>query len=278
MQELQIIRSRAILPIAKPPILNGALVIDGSTLIEVDEWNVIRKKYSGKVTDLGEQVILPGLINAHCHLDYTLMSGKLESPDSFTSWIQSMIKLKRAWGEEDFQKSWNTGFQNISKTGTTWVADTLSHPTRFDPNKPPSGSNLFPFYELIHLQDSPLDSSILTHTAESIDLFLNKGGGRAGISPHAPYTTTPRLWKSLWNHPILGNSPISMHLSESIEEFDLFRTGSGNMYDMFEATHHLPQWGKGSPIQLMADMGILKKGMIAVHVNCLSKGDAEHLA
>lgn len=279
MQELQIIRSRAILPMTGPTILNGALVLQGSTIVAVNEWKEVSKKYSGNVIDLGEQVILPGLINSHCHLDYTLMSGILGRPDSFTSWIQSMIKLKQSWSEKDFQKSWNIGFQNISKTGTTWVADTISHPTRFDPNNPPSeGSNLFPFYELIHLEGSPLDSSILAQTAESIDLLLYDEGQRAGISPHAPYTTTPRLWESISNHPIFANSPISMHLSESIEEFELFTTGSGNMYDMFKAIHHLPQWGKGSPVQLMEEIGILEKGMIVVHANCLKEGDAAHLA
>jgi cytosine/adenosine deaminase-related metal-dependent hydrolase len=56
------------------------LVMQGNRILAVDEWANVRREFSGITLDLGEQVILPGLINAHCHLDYTLMSGKLGKP------------------------------------------------------------------------------------------------------------------------------------------------------------------------------------------------------
>ena len=123
MQDNLIIRSRAILPVDRPPIFNGALVMQGDKILAVDDWAKVRREFVGTVLDLGEQVMLPGLINAHCHLDYTLMAGKLKKPTSFTSWIQSMIKQKRAWNEKDFQDSWISGYQKLIQSGTTLVAE-----------------------------------------------------------------------------------------------------------------------------------------------------------
>jgi len=277
MQDNLIIRSRAILPIDRPPIFNGALVMHGDKILAVDDWAKVRREFVGTVLDLGEQVMLPGLINAHCHLDYTLMAGKLKNPTSFTSWIQSMIKQKRAWNEKNFQDSWISGYQKLIQSGTTLVADTVSHPSRFDPRNLPRGPRLFPFYELIHLQDTPLDENDLTMSARHAALFEKTKGDKAGISPHAPYTTSPELWRSLKRAPTLCNLPFSMHLSESIEEYDLFKHRKGPMFEWFNSIKHLPEWGTGSPIQLMDQAGILKKNGIAVHVNCLDEGDVERL-
>ena len=277
MHDNLIIRSRAILPIGKPPIFNGALVMQGNKILAVDEWTEVKQQFAGTIVDLGEQVILPGLINAHCHLEYTLMAGKLERPTSFTSWIQSMIEQKSAWDEKAFKESWASGYQSLIQTGTTTVADTLSHPSRFDPDNLPSGPRLFPFYEFIHLENNPLDASNLASCARHAALFEKTTTGKAGISPHAPYTTSPSLWRFLKQDPYLGSLPFSMHLSESIEEYDLFKRGAGPMYEWFDSIEQLPRWGTGSPIQLMNEAGILKKNGIAVHVNCLAEGDIDRL-
>ena len=113
--------------------------------------------------------------------------------------------------------------------------------------------------------------------ARQAALFEKTKGDKAGISPHAPYTTSPELWRSLKRAPTLCNLPFSMHLSESIEEYDLFKHRKGPMYEWFNSIKHLPEWGTGSPIQLMDQAGILKKNGIAVHVNCLDEGDIERL-
>ena len=75
-----IIRARAVVPMGGPPIENGAVVVHGREVIAVgpaDEVGTFKEK---QVIDLGDLVLLPGLINAHCHLDYSVeLSNKTEN-------------------------------------------------------------------------------------------------------------------------------------------------------------------------------------------------------
>ncbi len=247
-------------------------------ILAVDDWDTIRNLYSGPNIDLGEQVILPGLINTHCHLDYTLMSGKFTKPPSFTSWIQSMVQEKRQWSEADFQNSWAVGFGKLLKTGTTCIGDTVSDPTRFEPQQIGDGPRLIPFYECIHLDGTTMNREQLELITDKIKNFRTKKFSRAGISPHALYTTSKELWRTIRSEECLRSAPISIHLAESAEEFDLFSNNSGRMYEWFNTLGHLPKWGKGSPISLLEQSGHLSKGMIAAHVNMLGTGDLERLA
>lgn len=278
MQEVQIFRSRAILPVSMQPIFNGALITQGTKILAVGEWKNLSKKFSGKILDLGNQVILPGLINAHCHLDYTLMAGKLGNPMCFTSWIQSMIKEKRSWDTDDFRSSWISGYKSLIQSGTTLIADTLSYPSRFDPSDLPFGPKLLPLYEFIHLPGTDLDENIIQAAEKHALRYSQSSGGKFGISPHAPYTTTPELWQRLNSHRIFGNTPNSIHLSESAEEYNLFTSGSGPMFEWFDSIHHLPEWGIGSPIEVLDEAGVLNDNSIAIHVNYLGNGDVERLA
>lgn len=72
-----ILRARAVVPVARPPIEDGAVKILGKHIVWVGRWSDMPAGENDEITDLGDAVILPGLINAHCHLDYTLMGGKL---------------------------------------------------------------------------------------------------------------------------------------------------------------------------------------------------------
>jgi len=73
-----ILRARVVLPIRRPPIENGAVVVFGNRIEALGRWPSIRRRHSGAVLDLGESLLMPGLVNAHCHLDYTGMAGILK--------------------------------------------------------------------------------------------------------------------------------------------------------------------------------------------------------
>src|SRR5882724_12030918 len=97
-----ILRARALVTISKPPIDDGAVVVSGNTISAVGPYSQIRAEHRGEVIDLGERVLLPGLINAHCHLDYTMMRRAIQPPRTFTEWIRRINALKRSLGPDDY--------------------------------------------------------------------------------------------------------------------------------------------------------------------------------
>ena len=90
-----ILRARTILPVSQPPIENGAVVISGNRIRAVAPWPELKPGADETVMDLGEVILLPGLVNAHCHLDYTDMAGELPPPKTFTDWIPLITAQKR---------------------------------------------------------------------------------------------------------------------------------------------------------------------------------------
>ena len=79
----------------------GAVAVAGDRIAAVGRFDEIRA-LGGSVIDLGEVIILPGLINAHCHLDFTSLRGSIRPRRSFADWILQINKLRRHLSDEDF--------------------------------------------------------------------------------------------------------------------------------------------------------------------------------
>src|SRR5688500_17613839 len=100
-----LLRARIVLPISRPPIEDGAILISRNRIVSVGRWVVLRVEQA-HAPDLGETILLPGLVNAHCHLDYTGMAGKISPPKSFPDWIKALLALKAHWSYTEYAQSW----------------------------------------------------------------------------------------------------------------------------------------------------------------------------
>ena len=98
-----------------PPIEEGAVRIAGDRVAEVGPWADLR----GDAVDLGEVVLMPGLVNAHAHLDYTSLAGRIPPPASFNNWITSIMHLKQTMDDDAWQTSWRDGAKQCLRHGTT---------------------------------------------------------------------------------------------------------------------------------------------------------------
>ena len=97
-----IVRARAIATMDGPPVENGAVAISGDRIVDVGKFDQIKTRNSGAVVDFGEQALLPGLINAHCHLDYTCLRGKIPRQKSFPDWIRAINEEKSKLSPDDY--------------------------------------------------------------------------------------------------------------------------------------------------------------------------------
>src|ERR1700738_4431483 len=106
-----IVRARVVVTMDGPPIDNGAVAVSGDQIVDVGEFSKVSKRHSNQaIVDLGDQALLPGLINAHCHLDYTCLRGRIRPRKSFADWIRAINSAKANLSSEDYIASITEGF------------------------------------------------------------------------------------------------------------------------------------------------------------------------
>src|SRR5580692_9738955 len=124
-----LLRARTILPVTAPPIENGAVLISANRIRAVGPWTELQNLSDEEAIDLGDVVLLPGLVNAHCHLDYTDMAGMFPPPKLFIDWLKPITTTKSGWNDSDFAQSWLNGAGMLLRNGTTTVADIEAVPS-----------------------------------------------------------------------------------------------------------------------------------------------------
>src|SRR6266705_6956970 len=124
-----IIRACAVVTMDGPPIENGAVAVSGNRIIDVGKFPEISARHSGQqLIDLGEQVMLPGLINGHCHLDYTCLRGQIPPKKSFADCIRTINAEKARLSAQDYVASIAEGFAEAKRFGTTTIANLTAFP------------------------------------------------------------------------------------------------------------------------------------------------------
>lgn len=274
----KILRARLVLPITSPPIEDGAVRIAGNRIAEVGRWKDFEPADGEEITDLGESILLPGLINAHCHLDYTDMAGQLPPQKSFTDWIKLMLTAKAEWNYSEFAESWLHGAEMLLRTGTTTVADFEAVPELLPDVWSATPLRVISLLEMTGVKSRRDPRAILR---DNLDHMATLPGGRcrSGLAPHAPYSTAPELLRLTAEMAQRRHLLLSIHIAESIEEFAMYGEGRGVMFDWLRRNgRDMADCGKGSPVKQLADYGVLGENCLAVHVNYLANGDAKVLA
>lgn len=273
-----ILRSRIVLPVSQPPIEDGAVLIKGNRIASIGSWKHLRASKQGEAIDLGNSILLPGLVNAHCHLDYTDMAGKVPPQKSFTDWIKLITSAKSEWNYSEFAESWLRGARMLLRTGTTTVADFEAVPELLPEVWTATPLRVISFLELTGVRSRRKPRSILQEALERIE-SLSRGRCRAAVAPHAPYSTVPELLRRTAAAARRRRWPLSIHVAESTQEFEMFMNGSGEMFEWLRRNERdMSDCGVGSPVQHLERCRALSKNLLAVHVNFLAARDASLLA
>lgn len=272
-----ILRARVVVPISRPPIEDGAVLVSGNRIAQVGSWRDFSAS-DAEVIDLGETILMPGLINAHCHLDYTDMAGLMPPQKSFTDWIRLMLATKASWNYSEYAESWIHGAHMLEKTGTTTVADFEAVPELLPDVWSSTPLRVISLLEMTGVKSRRDPRAILQ---DNVDHILTLPGGRCrpGLAPHAPYSTPPELLRLTANMARQRHWPLSIHVAESMQEFEMFSKGRGVMCDWLKRNgRDMSDCGERSPLQHLDRYGVLAENCVAVHVNYLADGDAKLLA
>src|SRR6266581_422038 len=212
-----ILRARVVVTMDGPPIENGAVVASGNRIIDVGKFPEISASHSGHtLVDLGEQALLPGLINAHCHLDYTCLRGQISPRKSFADWIRAINAEKARLSAQDYLASITEGFAEAKRFGTTTIANLTAFPELIPRIDPPIRT--WWFAELIDVRSPERANELVDLAIESL-----KSAQNWGLAPHALFTASKNLYRRCEKVARREKILLTTHLSESREEMLMFR-------------------------------------------------------
>lgn len=272
-----IIRSRLVATMAGEPIADGAVVVEGNKIAKVGRFEDLQRHHSGQVLDLGEQILLPGLINAHCHLDYTTLRGKIGPQGTFAEWIGAINAAKAALSDSDYVDSITDGLAEASQYGTTTLLNLEAFPELLPQlSRPPL--RVWWCAEMIDVR-TPVNAQKIFDALR--DSFVSRPGwlGGVGLAPHAPYTSSRQLYSDAAETARREGVPFTTHLAESAEEMQMFRDARGPVYDFLKGIGRpMDDCGQQTPLSLLMRNQTIDEQSIIAHLNELADGDFELLA
>lgn len=266
------------MPMNAPILEDGAIVVHDGVVIDVGPAIDLFKEYSSAIYhDLGDVVLLPGLINAHCHLEYSMMHGWISSQGSFASWIEKTVKIKSSLTEEDYLNAIIKGCKQLRLWGCTTVLNTLSFPELLKrlPKLPLHCRHLL---EVMDIRSPEQGEKGLATT----DFFLNPRKQTScdvfGISPHAPYTASKKLYADAQELSKKHGALFSTHLVESEEEFEMFTQRQGPLFEFLRGLgRKMDDCSGKTPIQALIKSNLLPKDALLIHMNIFNDADRELL-
>jgi cytosine/adenosine deaminase-related metal-dependent hydrolase len=221
-----IVRARIVVTMNGAPVEDGAVQVSGNRIVEVGKFSAFASD-NDEILDLGEHLLLPGLINAHCHLDYTCLRGTIPPKKSFTNWIRAINAAKATLAADDYIASINTGFAEAQRFGTTTIANLTAFPELIAKTNPPIRT--WWFAELIDVREPERANEIVDTAVQSLKRTENWG-----LAPHAPFTASENLFRGCLEIALRENILLTTHLAESREEMEMFRDRSGPLFEFLQ--------------------------------------------
>jgi len=272
---------RAKYVLAEPDLLlqNAAIHISSSGRIShIGTWQGSLPNPEAKVVDWGSAVIMPGLVNAHTHLELTSFCDQLTQFDSFTDWISQLIHKRRSWTQEQFLTSAKEGARLSLASGTTLAGDITSSGVGWCATRDLNLRRVV-FEEVIALSADQTDQVVsqLNSTlkqAEPNPLLTH------GISPHAPYSVSPSLYRRTAELARSQGMLLTTHVAETKAEIQFLQAGTGEFKDFLARIGALPvDWKPPQlhPIPYLDSLGVLGRSCLLVHCNYLDQNALQRI-
>jgi cytosine/adenosine deaminase-related metal-dependent hydrolase len=280
-----LIRYRAswLLPISAPPVRGGWVAVDRDRVVAYGVAG--RRPASADDTpevDLGNVVVMPGLVNAHTHLELSYLRGRVSPGSAFVAWIRAVMAARREHPDPrapEILESVERGIAESIGAGTAIVGDISNTLDTFDALAR-SALAAVVFYELIGFL-APDPAALVAGATQRIAALSPTERVRASLAAHAPYSVAPLLFRSI-RHALDREpfAPSSVHLAESAEEIEFIRSAGGPWRALLEDLGVWdPAWTAPgvSPVQYLDESGFLRGRVIAAHGVHMTPADLERL-
>ena len=262
-------RADWLLPIADKPIRDGWVAVESGRIASCGSGS------RADAIDLGRVVVLPALVNAHTHLELSYLHERIPPGSSFNDWIHGVMAARREFPDPaDLQiiVAARDAIRHARAAGTGLFGD-ISNTLVTVPLLREAGVAAQVFYELLGFNAQDPQGRVRDARQTLSAAGVESGGVRVSLAPHASYSVSPGLFAAI-RADLDAHAPAvsSVHVSESADEVELIRHGTGVMRSMLEG---LGVWAGDwrapgvSPVEYLTDLGFLDSRVLAVHgVQC----------
>ncbi len=216
--------ARFLFPVSSPPIERGTITIQDGRFLSIEPPGSRHPDF-----DLGNVAVLPGLVNAHTHLDLSGMKGLMQPVENFVQWLRGVVQYRRRLSPEKTGNDIRMGIAESLRYGVTLIGDISSKGLSYEylANSP---VHSVVFYELIGL---PSDRAELAkrEAEDWLDRYGATAACRLGLSPHAPYSVRSSLFEAAFELARKHQIPLATHLGETLEELELLEQQKGPFVD-----------------------------------------------
>ncbi|GAB4242456.1 MAG: TRZ/ATZ family hydrolase [Thermoleophilia bacterium] len=271
-----------VLPITAAPVRDGGVRVSEGEITDLGPAEALRQRYpDDEVRNFHHAILLPGFVNAHVHLEYSVFRGLFDDC-GFGEWMLNFMPAKRRLGEEEYLISALLGAMECVGSGITTVGDTVADGRAMVSAAKRFGLRGYAFQEIFGMDDTLIDDSLSVLEeklwrlrAIASDLI------EVGISPHAPYTVSGPLFRALTAYALKHGLKVMSHVAESSEEVTFVRNGSGVLAHDFR---ELAGWDDlmwmptgTSVVKYLEQWDALDADFIGVHLVQVSPSDIDVL-
>jgi len=231
---------------------------------------------AAETVDHGDAVILPGLVNAHTHLELSWMRNRVPPGDSMPAWAARLLALRRTISSEPAEPI-HDAVREMRAGGTSLVGDVTNTLAAYDVLADSALAGAV-FRELLGFNMRDPAQAIATTQAQ-LDALPPIERLRPSIVPHAPYSVSPELFRAIAR--AAGDKPVSVHLAESPDELRFLQDGTGAWRELLG---QLGVWNDAwrppacGPVEYLEQLGLVTSHLLAVHCAHVEDDDLARLA
>jgi len=273
---MEILTASWVLPVASPPLRGGRVAVESGRVAWVGRGGDPGEP-EGRLRDLGPGILVPGFVNAHCHLELSHLAGLLPGSVGFVPWVESVVASRGRLGEEDVRSAIASAIRFLEERGTVAVGDISNALGHLDLL---STSRLSAVVYLELLAWDPAKAEAVLAFAEERLLAAEawlRPGLDVRLAAHAPHSVSPALFGLL----VERGGPAALHLAESPEEAE-FLAGRGGAWPAFlerRGLGHVAFAPPGlSPVRYADRLGALHPRLVAAHGVQVDARDREVLS
>lgn len=211
----QVLTARWVFPATSAPIAHGRVTVRDGRIVAVGPRDDRHADL-----DFGNAAIIPGLVNAHTHLDLSGLRNQVSPTNDFVGWLRRIVSFRRTQQGRDPTEAIRQGLSESLDHGTTLIAD-ISGDGRSWSELASAPIWAYCFRELLGLPGSRVDT-VWSIAVEWMHDHPDTATCRAGVSPHAPYSVHKAIIEAaarIW--------PVCVHVAESMHEQELLTRRSG---------------------------------------------------